>query len=238
MKTFKKSIFAVVLLAVIALAACKKNSSTPKLASATSQLAFQVQASNLASVPDSLIKGLTWTAGIANISKFTFEAQRKGTTIDITSRNVDSVDIFSLNPTMTYVTLDTGVYKEIEVKVYLEPSSDTSKLPLKLTGTFTNDSSKVIPIELDLNSDVTISTEVDNVDITGTADYTALVTMELYKLMAGVTATELDKATLTGGKIIISKTSNASIYRMIRSNVSDWRCGHFEFREHGRGDDH
>jgi len=237
MKTFKTSTIALVLLAVIAVAACKKNSSTPKPLSSTSHLALQMQASNLASIPDSLIKGLTWTAGIANISKFTFEAQIKGVSINVTSRNIDSVNIFSLNQTATYITLDTGIYREIEVKVFLEPSSDPNHLPLKLTGTFTNDSLKVIPIELDLNSDVTIRTEADNVHITGTADYTALVQMELFKLMAGVTAADLDHATLTGGKIIISKTSNNSIYWQIKSNVSEWECGHSEFEEHHR-DDH
>jgi hypothetical protein len=242
MKTFKTSIFAAVLLSVMVLAACKKNSSTPKPASATSQLAFQMQAvnnsSNLAtnSLATSSIAGLTWTAGMANISKFVFEAQRNGVTINVTSRNADSVNLFTVNPTVTYITLDTGVYKEIEIKVYLEPTSDTSHLPLKLTGTFTNDSSKVIPIELDLNSDVTISAEADNVHITGITDYVALVQMELPKLTAGVTAADLNSATLTNGKIIISKTSNTSIYWKIKSDFAD--CGHSEFREHHRDDDH
>ncbi len=239
MKTIKTSIIAPILLALISLAACKKNSSTPTVVSSTSKLAFQMKAVNSASLalttPIDTIAGLQWTAGTANISRFVFEAKRSGVSINIQTNNLMNVNIFSLSPTISFVTLDTGVYKEIEIQAFLEPTSDTAHIPLKLTGTFKNDSSKLIPVELDLNSDVTIKTEVNNFDITGTTNYVALVEMELEKLTVGVTAADLNGATLTGGKIIISKTSNSTIYWKIRSNLAE--CGHSEFKEHHHGDE-
>lgn len=238
MKTFKTSIIATILLAVISLTACKKNSSTPAPSKlSTSKVAFQMKVVNAVVTTTTIdtIAGLTWHAGTANISRFVFEAKRGGVSINIQTSNLMNIDVFSISPAITFVTLDTGVYKEIEIKAFLEPTSDTAHIPLKLTGTFKNDSSKLIPIELDLNSDVTLKTELDNFDITGTTNYVALVEMQLEKLTVGVTAADLNAATLTGGKIIISKTSNSSIYWKIRSNLAG--CGHSEFREHHHGDE-
>src|ERR1700743_2018644 len=123
MKTFSKSIITPLLLAVTLLTACNKNnhSNTTNPPSATSQLTFQLAAVNSAdstgapvdSVPS--IAGLVWSAGTANIGKFNFEARRSGVSINIQSRNLTNVDLFALTPLVTYVTLDTGVYKQIQI---------------------------------------------------------------------------------------------------------------------------
>lgn len=233
MKTFKTSMIAVILLAVVSLSACKKNSNST-VATGTSKLTFQMSAVNsstsLSSVPDSVpaIAGLTWTAGAANIGKFSFEAKRNGVSINIESHNLASVDIFALTPLVTYVTLDTGTYKEIEIRTFLVKTDSIP--PLKLSGTFTNDSTKVIPIEFDLTDNSTVQVEAHNITISGTTDYTALLGLELNRVTKGITAADLNAATLTGGSIIISKTSNTALYYKMKSNIS--RCGHSEFREH------
>lgn len=218
------------------MAACKKNSG-PTVATANSKLTFQMQATNstpgLAGTSDTAsVPGLTWTAGTANIGRFTFEAKRNGVSIDIQSHNLTNVNLFSLTPLVTYVTLDTGVYKEIEITAFLESSGNDTVPPLKLSGTFVNDSTKTIPIEFDLGDNSIVKVEANNIDINGTTDYTALLDMQLNRVTKGITAADLNKAKLTNGKIIISKTSNTSLYFKIRGNIAG--CGRSEFREHHR----
>ncbi|MBS1523427.1 MAG: hypothetical protein JST50_20670 [Bacteroidetes bacterium] len=233
MKTVRTSIFAAVVLAMISFAACKKGSNKSSVVpSGSAKLSFQMQATNanLASLPaDSVssISGLVWTAGSANIGRFAFEARRQGVSINVESNNLTNVDLFALTPLQTYITLDTGVYKEIEITAFLE-STDTIP-PLKVSGTFTNDSSKVVPIEFDLSGHATVQVEEKNIDINGTTDYTALLSMQLDKLTKGITADDLNKAKVTNGTIIISQSSNSALYWKMRSNIA--RCGWGEFRE-------
>jgi hypothetical protein len=239
MKTVRTSIIATMILAVISLAACKKNNNSSVVASGSSKLSFQMKATNanLANLPadsTSLIAGLTWTAGTANVGKFAFEARRNGVSINIFSNNLTNVDLFALTPLQTYVTLDTGVYKEIEITAFLEGTADTIP-PLRLSGTFTNDSSKVVPIEFDLSGKAIVKVEQHNIAINGTTDYTALLDMQLDRVTKGITADDLNKATLTNGSIIISKTSNTTLYWKMRANIT--RCGWGEFREHHKDHD-
>lgn len=237
MKTVRTSIFATVVLAIISLAACQKNnkSNTPVAATGSSQLSFQLQASgnNLANLPaDSVssIAGLTWTAGTANVGKFAFVAQRSKVTIDVFSRNLTNVDLFALTPLQTYITLDTGTYRKISITAYLE-KTDTI-LPMKLSGSFTNDSAKVVPIEFDLSDNAVVQVKTDSVTINGTTDYTALLNMQLDRVTKGITADELNKAKVTDGSIIISKSSNVYLYYKMRANIA--LCGWYQFRWHKR----
>ena len=233
MKTIRTSIIAVAALAVVSLAACQKGSNKSSVVpSGSAKLSFKMQATNatLASVPaDSVssISGLVWTAGTANIGRFAFEAKRSGVSIEIESHNLTNLDLFALKPLQTYVTLDTGVYKEIEITAFLE-STDTVP-PLKLSGTFKNDSAKVIPIQFILSGHATVKVEEKNIDINGTTNYTALMDLQLARLTKGITADDLDKAKVTNGTIIISQTSNSLLYWKMRANLGG--CGWSEFRE-------
>jgi hypothetical protein len=234
MKTARTSIMALVLLGIIALAACQKNnkSNTP-VATGSSQLSFQLQATNanLANLPadsTSAIAGLTWTAGTANVGKFAFVAKRSGVTISVFSNNLTNVDLFALTPLETYVTLDTGIYKKISITAYLE-KTDTI-IPLKLSGTFTNDSAKVVPIEFNLTDNAVVQVKTDSVTINGTTDYTALLNLQLDRVTKGITTDDLNKAKVTNGSIIISKSSNVFLYYKMRANIAI--CGWYQFRWH------
>ncbi len=237
MKTFSLSVMAAVLLAINALSACKKNSSPP-VASANSKLSFQLQATNstasLAATSDTAsIPGLTWTAGKANIGRFAFEAKRSGVSINILSQNLTNVDLFALTPLQTYVTLDTGVYTKIVISAFLE-STDTIP-PLKLSGTFKKDSSKLVPIQFELSDHATVKVSENNIDINGTTNYTALLNMQLNKLTKDITAADLKKASLNNGSIVISKSSNSALYYKMKSNIAG--CVWSEFKAYHKDSD-
>jgi hypothetical protein len=243
MKTLKAGTIAAIMLAMALLSACKKSGSSPT--SKTSQLSFQMAADNSTTslagssfTTNSVttgVPGLTFTAGTANISRFKLEAKRNGIETEITSKNLTNVDLFALTPSIVNTTLDTGVYREIEIKVVLQKTVDTSATPLKLKGTYTNGQGTVIPVEFDLNDDVTIKAEAENIHVTSTTDFVALVHMHLLKLEAGITAATLDAATLTNDVLIISNSSNTAIYNRVLVNFS--YCGETEFHEHHKGSD-
>jgi hypothetical protein len=245
MKKLTTGVIAAIALIAVSLTACKKTGSSP--ASQASQMSFQLQAdnatSNLAvsstgslatnSSTFSGISGLTFTSGIANISRYKLEAKRNGVEIEVSSRNLTNVDLFAASPVIASVSLDTGTYREIEISVLLTHSADTSAIPLKLKGTFTNSSGTAIPIEFDLNDDVTIKSEAQNITVTSTTDFAALIHLHVRKLEANVTTADLEAATLTNGVLLISRNSNKSIYDKVINNFSN--CGEPEFREHHKG---
>jgi hypothetical protein len=213
------------------LASCKKNNTAPS-GKSTAQLSFGVKSDDAI---DTLAQGaasVTWTSGIANISGFKFEATKKGLQIEVTSRNLTQVNLFAITPTLVGITLDTGTYSEIEIRVELA-KSDTSNLPLMLKGNFMTTGGTSVPIEFDFNDYAEIKAQAQNVVVNGTTDLTTIVTMHLNKLLANVSDTALEAATRTNGTIVISSTSNTEIYNQIKDQLSS--CGYSDgFQRHDR----
>ncbi|MBS1529222.1 MAG: hypothetical protein JSU01_02850, partial [Bacteroidetes bacterium] len=151
MKPLKTTMISMIMLfAVASMVGCKKSGNSRPIKS-TSQLAFQLKATHLADtvvIPDT-IAGLVWTAGTADVSRFSFDAWRNGVSIEIESHNLTSVNLFGTTPIQTYVTLDTGTYKRIAITAFLDPSSG-DPTPLQLSGTFKTDSAKTDSIQFDL----------------------------------------------------------------------------------------
>jgi len=165
---------------------------------------------------------VNWTAGIANISGFKFEAKKRGVQIEITSKNMATVDLFAATPPSIGATIDTGTYSEIEVRIEFSQTNGTN-LPLVIKGTFTPATGAAIPIEFDLNDNAEVRVESQNVVVDGKTDISTIVTMHLNKLLSNVSTTDLANATQTNGTIVISKTSNNNIYGRILNNLSS--CG-------------
>lgn len=247
MRTFSTQLLAIVLVASTLVTACKKgNQSSNKTAT---QASFGLKADNavipltlaapgsqaLASV-SSAASSITWTSAIANITAFKFEAKKNNTEIEITSKNLANVDLFSPTPTFVSTFIDTGTYNEIEIKALLTKSSGAN-IPLTLKGTFTDAGGNVTPIEFDFNDDAYIKAEVKNVTFTSTHNLATTITLHLNKLFASATATEINSATLTGGVLIISRDSNTSIYAKIVANLAN--SGDTDgFEDHGGNDNH
>jgi len=244
MKTLKNSLFAVAGVIALCTTACKKDASLP--ASKSSHVSFQLKADNDASSLTtnstfSFIQGLAFTSGTANISQFKLEATRNGSETELSSRNLMNVDLFAATPSIANVSIDTGFYRKIEIRVVFRHTI-IGDIPLKLAGSFTTGKGTVIPIEFDLNDDATVSAEGHDVHVTSTSDLFALVHLHLRQLERGISAAELASATLTNGTIVISRDSNTAIYNKVLANLSN--AGETEFDDHGHhggddnGDDH
>ena len=241
----------ILLVVVLTVYSCKKGNS-PQPSTKASQVAFGVKAVNSSTVlaasasklaVNSVAPVIQFTAGVANIAQFKLEARKANTSIELTTRNLMGVDLFALTPSVVFANLDTGTYKEIEVRVEFVQTADPSAIPLTLKGTFTAADGTVIPVEFDVNENLTIKAEASNVVLHNTGNLSTIVQLHLDKIVAGITATDLNAATKTGGVIIISSTSNASLFNKIKFNVegcgdtqvNDDRDGHHH--NDGNGDD-
>lgn len=207
---------------------CKKDSSPT--AASSSEIAFDVSSDNPGTVVASLnspvvqstgtaaiANNLIWTAGIANISTFKLEAKKNGVQTEITTKNL-TVDLFSITPATIAAKIDTGTYKEIEIRALLVKSSGTD-IPLKLNGTFTTPGGAIVPIEFDYNDDAIIKLEAENVKVDGLNNVSAHLGLHLNRLLSSISAAELDKATRINGTIVVSSTINIAIYNKVRLNI-------------------
>jgi hypothetical protein len=231
---------------------CKKGSSSSN--KSASQVAFAMKADNASvsanavaanglststqlATSDTIHAMVNWTSAIANVSAFKLEALKRGLSIEITSRQLQNINLFAPVPTSIATMIDTGTYTKVELRAILEHSSDTSKMPLTLKGSFTTTSGTVVPVVVDYNRDAIIKVEAKNVTITSTSDLITTLTLHLNALLAGVSTTEMNNATRVNGVILINNTTNTNILERIGDNLGGGHsCDGGDFRDH-HGDD-
>ncbi|MDB5286878.1 MAG: hypothetical protein JWR05_1827 [Mucilaginibacter sp.] len=209
---------------------CKKDTSS----GSNSQVSFALSADNpiqpvsvtkngggiiATSTTTATAGSITWTSGIVNISKFKLEAKKSGKQIEIESKNLSNVDLFAITPSLISASIDTGTYKEIEVRAVFTKST-TADIPVKLKGTFTTAGGAIIPIEFDFNEDATFKAQATDITVSSTTDFTAKLHLHLNIVLSDVVSAELDKATRTNGAIVISSSSNPLLYAKAIVNIA------------------
>jgi hypothetical protein len=243
-----KSLKIIAMLAIatgITLASCQKDSLDPTASSlgvkiqATNK-SFQVLKSTWASTP-----AFTWDSSFMIVSKITFEAEKlenemshDSSEFEIEWTGPKKVDLFDLNSLIGNIILQPGEYHEISLKVKaLKRDAGTSPV-FYLSGTYTNSEGSVIPIAVVVDEDLEFRVKQEGAVIDSVTEYTSLINLNLSLLLSDIVVTDLDGATLTDGKIIISNSSNVSLYDKVISQFST--CTESEFsrgRELESGDD-
>jgi hypothetical protein len=160
---------------------------------------------------------ILWTSGSATATEIKLEAKNNNKEVEFKSQNPGKVDLFaSVAGSLGNVVLAAGNYSEVEFKIELNPNGIDPAL--QLNGNFTNSSGTSTPVVLTVNSLLEIKSEQNNVTVTDNASVTALTTLDLSQLTTGVTQSMLNSAAITGGKIIISSSSNTNIFNIIINN--------------------
>lgn len=227
MKRKSTPIGLVIITTVFLFSSCKKEDKT--VASSTSQLSFAINTDNSTStvVNTSPVTGgivlsnanVTITSGIANIASFKLEAKKNNVKTEITTKNLVNADLFALaGQAVVSTSIDTGTYKEIEIRATLAKTTTTS-LPLVLKGYFTTKAGTQVPLEFDYNDNAVLSAEADNVHIDGTKDLGTTFNLHLNKLLANITAADVDQTTRTNNTILISSSVNTALYNKILANL-------------------
>ncbi|PWS26349.1 hypothetical protein DHW03_16340 [Pedobacter yonginense] len=231
-------------LALLSLGSCKKDGVASL--NQDSQITFSVKADLLATT--NAISGLstpagtttspaiTWTDAIANVSKFKFEAKKGNVKKEIETSGLTNINLFAIDPAAVKSVIDTGTYKEIELKLMLTKST-TSAIPLALKGTFTAADGTLTPIEINVNEDLIVKVEVENIKIDPSTDLKATFVLGLNKILQGITIADLSAATKTGGKIVISSTSNTALLNKVKLNLQNITGAKVESKHKNGNDD-
>lgn len=213
---------------------CKKDKST---SSTQAQMSYRLGVTNknyTVAKPGTgnkttALSGIAWTSGYVNPSVVKFEARKDNTSIEYTSTNKQQVDLMS-SATVDFggFVLPNGTYDEIELKIRLEKKGSTPAM--QLNGQITTDIT-TYPIVVEVDEPLELKTEQKNVVITPDYNFTAVTTIDLADMTAGISTTLLLNADLTNGVILISSAKNHSLYKIILDNLGA-RRHHCEFEHH------
>ncbi len=217
------------LLGTLAMASCSKSSGPDSSSPNAARMTYELNATNTStSMQKSTARGtLIWTSGYANPTLIQFSAKQQGTEIDYKSTNTSPIDIFSPSALdFGGFTLPAGTYKEIELKMRL--NGQGSDPALDLMGNYTYNG-VTTPIELQVQDEMWLKTETKDVTIDENTDMAALIDLNLADFLDGVSDNMIRNAQLTNGVLMISRTSNRSIYNAIVRNITDKRH-HCEYR--------
>jgi hypothetical protein len=223
---------AVLLLLVFTVASCtKKNSVSPN----SKKLSYQFKVANTsvplsASVHNSTLTtmatsggNITWQSGYINVLSITFEGKNENDNNleeDFKEPAVYKVDLFNNNQLLGNVDIPIGTYHNTDIKVDIKQSSTGSALYLK--GSYATAKGST-PVELSFdeeNDQMEILVNAKDLTVGAKDTYIASINVHLDKLMAGVTAADLDGATLSNGAILINSNNNISIYNKIKANLN------------------
>ena len=170
---------------------------------------------------------LNFTSGSLNINQVDFEAENKTVEIEYELKGISNVDLFNMSSILGSVKIPEGTYDEVELKLVLKKSTDNT-IPLTLKGTYKNEAGVSTPVEFYFNEDYEIEVEAEDVVINSDSDYLGLINIQLNKLLLNVASNDLGSATKTNNVVIISSTSNVSLYNKFKANLNAFGDCDFE----------
>lgn len=196
---------------VFLMTSCKKENDSMSLS-------FKVKSTNTSATVNRLLSGqVNWTSGSGYVKEIEFEAENNSSEVEYEATGNLKIDLFAPINSLGNITLPPGQYEEIEVDInFASSGTDTAFM---LRGTFTNTNAVVTPILFTITDPLEIETKANNVTISGTNDYTAITSLNLSELTAGISETMLENATRTNGVIVISKNVNANLYNIFMNNI-------------------
>jgi len=220
------------------LSSCQKNTSSN---SGQSALGFQMQAinktfpvgtvlDNSGNVTKDAVLDAAHNTGtfvfdtaVMNVSRIKFDAEehkinshRDSIEVMIEWSGPKTVDLLNMSDLIGQINLVQANYDRISVMMQ-SVRGDFGKSPVfYLAGTYTNDSAKVIPLQITIDESVSFSASESGAALDSTSNWVNLVQVNLSLVMSHVRQVNLDAATLTNGVLVVSSTSNIALYRNIR----------------------
>jgi hypothetical protein len=182
-----------------------------------------------------------WDSSYMVVSKIEFEAEKgesQSAEISYEWKGPRKIDLLGLNTFVGSISLPPDVYHEVSLKL-LAYQSDAGTSPVfYLSGTYINTAGTDTPVLLEVNEDIEFRIKQEGYLLDASVDYTSLIHMNLSLLFDGISANELDGATVTDGTIVINSTSNTGLYNAIIDNFSSCSEYHFSEGKLEAGDDH
>ena len=184
------------------------------------KLTYQLKTKNPSVTLNGTTSGsLNWTSGSAFADKIKFEARKdSGSRMSYESGSGFSINLFAPLSELGYISISPGSYSEIESMVKLSSSGTDTAFVLR--GSFINNIGFAVPVLFYVNEPLEFKAAASDITMGNGAGITALTTLDLSLLTTGITESMLSMATLTGGVLVISASSNTSIYNIMLSNCN------------------
>lgn len=158
---------------------------------------------------------ITWSSGYASATEIKFEAEGSENHVEFQSETPQKIDLFSPLASLGNINIPTGVYDTAQFEIELAPTTTDAALELK--GTYNN-----IPVIFRISGNFEIDAEIPSITIADGQHYNAVTALNLATLTQGISSATLDSATKdSSGTIIISESSNVSIYDSFISNLQN-----------------
>lgn len=168
-----------------------------------------------------LVGTVNVTGGYASVSKLIFAGTYNGIggNFDIDLAPAEKVTLSDVASVAGLIQVPVGTYEKVVLGADFK--SEGANAALEITSEYV-DGAVTLPIvfrvDAPFQSRITRTTPVT---ITDSPDLAALITFAVAGLTDGLTEQMLYTAQLTGGKLIISETSNKPIYDIIYANLMD-----------------
>lgn len=208
-------------IALFGLVSCKKESTS---AVNTSTFQYRVSTINRTAVVGRSASNLRtestnvqWASGKASANLLKFEAESATGEVEFKQNTKQQIDLFASTSTLGSLSVPAGTYSEVEFKAFLAPTSASPAL--ELAGTFTSGGATKA-IRFVVSSQVELKAEKKNVTVAQGTTYSALNTVDLSQLTRNVTEAALNNATPTNGEIVLSASSNTTLYNIMLQNLN------------------
>lgn len=192
-------------------------------------LGYQLKASDVSASNTGKVSAdgtIQWHAGYAHPREMCFEAKMEGgANGENNFRTLDTsrIDLFAPKTrSFGYVALTQGTYKEVEMRIKLNPKGVAPAA--RLHGTYTsNTASTPLPVTLEIADACEIKTEVKDVSIDNNTHFAAVTSLDLSILSEGITEGMIRDAELKDGTLLITREVNTNLYRIVVDNLKNAR---------------
>lgn len=158
---------------------------------------------------------VTWTSGYASATEIKFEAEGSGNHVEFQSETPQKIDLFSPLASLGNINIPTGVYDTAQFEIELSPTATDAALELQ--GMY-----NTTPVTFRITQSYEFDAEIPAIIIADGQHYNAITALNLANLTQGISGSTLDAATKdAAGTIVISDTSNASIYDSMITNLQN-----------------
>jgi hypothetical protein len=168
------------------------------------------------------VNNLVFTSGSITFREVVFDADRADTdqSISVTHEQIAVLDFATgvITPAVN-IKVPAGTYNDVYLGIEIQDEGD--KPGIVIEGTYTNSDNVVKPIRFEFNSGEVFEAEADSVVLNENTNVVTRITFDPQYWFATITASQLDNATMTGGRILISATSNVNIFSIVAERLDD-----------------
>ena len=206
----KKLILSLVL-GISVLTSCKDDDPIPTTATFTYSVGFTGNTSVFLnfSTGEIVITEIVWDGTLEGSSLPTSVTHSVVTTIDVATGTA--------NPAIPVIEISPGAYSNISMGIELEDNGVDDNIILK--GIFTHSDASTFPIEFYFNSGEVFESTLTSLTIAPGSNTICTLNLDPILWFANITQSELEDATLTSGTIVLSESSNATLYDKVEEAI-------------------